>query len=112
MFFISLLYWHLLKIFEKKLEVTIKEQKEDILIYNHLFSGNLVEKNLKESGTFSKQQWMFPYESFNMKFIITTTQRFVITLYANSSSDKLKLASLRNSILIIDEIQTIPKFLL
>jgi CRISPR-associated endonuclease/helicase Cas3 len=98
--------------FEKKLEVTIKEKKEDILIYNHLFSGSLVEKNLKESGTVSKQQWMFPYESFNMKFIITTTQRFLVTLYSNSSSDKLKLASLKNSILIIDEIQTIPKFLL
>ena len=98
--------------FEKKLELTIKEKKEDILIYNHLFSGSLVEKNLKESGTISKQQWMFPYESFNMKFIITTTQRFLITLYSNSSSDKLKLASLKNSILIIDEIQTIPKFLL
>jgi len=98
--------------FEKKIEMTIKSTKDDVLVYNHLFSGNLAEKDRKESGLYEEQHWFFPYESFNMKFIITTTQRLLITLYSNSAGDKLKLASFNNSILIIDEIQTIPKFIL
>jgi CRISPR-associated endonuclease/helicase Cas3 len=55
---------------------------------------------------------LFEYESFNKKFIITTTQRLLITLFSNKSSDKLKLLSFKNSILIIDEIQTIPKLII
>jgi CRISPR/Cas system-associated endonuclease/helicase Cas3 len=35
-----------------------------------------------------------------------------VTLYSNNATDKLKFASFRNSILIIDEVQTIPKFIL
>lgn len=97
--------------FENKLESTIKE-KDDILIYNHLFAGSLTEKTQQEKGTYGGYHWLFEYESFNRKFIITTTQRLLMTLYSNNSSDKLKLASFKNSLLIIDEVQTIPKFLL
>src|SRR6185437_23699 len=34
------------------------------------------------------------------------------TLFSNNHADKLKLASFRNSLLIIDEVQTIPKYIL
>jgi CRISPR-associated endonuclease/helicase Cas3 len=100
--------------FEKKLARTTKNQ-EDILIYNHIFSGSLLEKaerTQRESGLFDLYHWYFKYESFNKKFIITTTQRLLITLYSNKASDKLKLLSMKNSILILDEIQTLPKFLI
>lgn len=83
-----------------------------VLSYNHLFSGSLEKKERYEAGEQEKYQWVFEDESFNQKFVITTTQRLLMTLYSNSHSDKLKLASLKNSLLIIDEIQTISKFLI
>ena len=54
----------------------------------------------------------FEDESFNRNFIITTTARLLMTLYSNRNNDKMKLISLRKSLLIVDEVQTIPKFIL
>jgi CRISPR-associated endonuclease/helicase Cas3 len=100
--------------FESKIKETIGEDgMSDILVYNHLFSGSLLEKNLnKNEIPPSPSFWSFENESFNRKFVITTTQRLLMTLYSNSHSDNIKLLSLKNSLLIIDEIQVVPKFLL
>jgi len=99
--------------FESKMIKTVSESDlEYVLSYNHLFSGSLEQKKKFMTGEQEKYQWIFADESFNQKFVITTTQRLLMTLYSNSHSDKLKLASLKNSLLIIDEIQTIPKFLI
>ncbi len=102
--------------FEKKFATTI-ENLEDILIYNHLFAGSLEEKQrmINESNSqqlYQQSQWIFNNESFNRPFIVTTTQRFLITIFSNRQSDKLKLSSFRNALLIIDEVQTIPKYIL
>jgi CRISPR-associated endonuclease/helicase Cas3 len=99
--------------FEKKITETVVTI-DDILVYNHLFSGTLLEKEdfkSEDKREYNNEKW-FEYESFNKKFIITTTQRLLITLFSNRSSDKLKLLSFKNSILIIDEIQTIPKLII
>jgi CRISPR-associated endonuclease/helicase Cas3 len=88
---------------------------EDILVYNHLFSGTLLEKEdfrNEDKGTYIRDDWLFEHESFNKKFVISTTQRLLMTLFSNKSSHKLKLLSLKNSIIIIDEIQTIPKIII
>lgn len=99
--------------FETKLKNTISEKSwGEVLSYTHLFSGTLEKKMQYESGIYEGYHWLFKDESFNQKFIITTTQRLLMTLYSNSYSDKIKLASFKNSLLIIDEIQTIPKFVL
>jgi CRISPR-associated endonuclease/helicase Cas3 len=100
--------------FESKIKETIgKEEMKDVLIYNHLFSGSLLQKNLNKNEVFqSSFFWNFENEVFNKKFVITTTQRLLMTMYSNSHSDNLKLLSLKNSLLIVDEIQVIPKFLL
>lgn len=99
--------------FETKLSKTVtQESLDEILSYNHLFSGSLEEKNRYEMGGYAEYHWLFEDESFNRKFIITTTQRLLMTLYSNKHSDKLKLVSLRNSLLILDEVQTIPKYIL
>lgn len=95
--------------FEAKIASVIsKNQQEDILIYNHLYSGSLQDKR-EESGARISNKWIFENESFNKKFVITTTQRLLMTIYSNKSRDKMKMASFRNSALIIDEVQTIPK---
>ncbi len=98
--------------FESKIASVIsKNQQEDILIYNHLYSGSLQDKR-EEGETRISNQWIFENESFNKKFVITTTQRLLMTIYSNKSRDKMKMASFRNSVLIIDEVQTIPKSIL
>ena len=97
--------------FERKVSSVMKNT-DDVLIYNHLFSGSLEEKKLVESGELNQSEWIFENESFNRQFVITTTQRLLITLYSNRQRAKLKLASFRNSLLIVDEVQTIPKYIL
>lgn len=99
--------------FEKKLlKVISKEDIDQILSYNHIFAGTIEEKRRFENGLGDSIKWSFPIETFNKKFVVTTTQRLLMTLYSNKQRENLKLASFQNSILIIDEIQTIPKFIL
>lgn len=99
--------------FERKFESTLKDKKQasDVLIYNHMFAKSLEEKR-RYSDEGYNHEWNFLIESFNKQFVITTTQRLLMTIYSNTAKDKLKLASFRNAILIIDEVQTIPKFIL
>lgn len=98
--------------FESKIKDVLDQQAlDEILVYNHLFAGSLASK-LSDSRTLESLGYNFENESFHSKFVITTTQRLLMTLYFNSASDKMKLASLRNALLIVDEIQVVPKFLL
>lgn len=100
--------------FERKFESTIKQvekQTGDVLIYNHMFAESLEEKR-RDGDEGYNREWNFLIESFNKQFVITTTQRLLMTIYSNTAKEKLKMASFRNSILIIDEVQTIPKFIL
>ena len=98
--------------FERKFEKTLADKKiEDVLIYNHIFSDSLKGKRDHDDKGYDIK-WNFLVESFNKKFIITTTQRLLMTIYSDTTNDKMKLASFRNSVLIIDEVQTIPKFIL
>lgn len=100
--------------FENKLVQSIpkKEDLDQVLSYNHIFAGSLEAKKKIEDGQYQQTEWSFPIESFNKKFIITTTQRLLMTIFSNKQRENLKLVSFKNSILIIDEIQVIPKFLL
>jgi CRISPR-associated endonuclease/helicase Cas3 len=107
---------------EKKAASVLKhDDLGRVLIYNHMFTGSLLEKGLKdgvvepeagEEPAFFKTKEYFERESFNKELIVTTTQRLLMVLYSNTPADKEKLLSFRNSFLIIDEVQTIPKFLL
>jgi CRISPR-associated endonuclease/helicase Cas3 len=95
---------------------------EKVLTYNHAFTGSLFDKRQPkdqnvlldddEDVEFRKTLEYFERESFNKPFIITTTQRLLMVLYSNKPADKEKLVSFKNSFLIIDEVQTVPKFLL
>ncbi|MCW4009943.1 MAG: CRISPR-associated helicase Cas3' [Candidatus Bathyarchaeota archaeon] len=96
---------------------------EKVLVYNHAFKGSLPKKRSSndscisldeeaENTEFFKTPEYFERESFNKELIITTTQRLLMVLYSNEVSEKKKLLSFKNSFLIIDEVQTIPKVLL
>lgn len=107
------------KLFDTKKEVSLinRVDAEKVLVYNHAFIGSLLKKRLSEDDAlenpeFFKTQEYFERESFNKELIITTTQRLLMVLYSNEASEKEKLLSFKNSFLIVDEVQTIPKFLL
>ncbi len=103
--------------FEKGASVLDHADAEKVLVYNHAFVGSLLKKSLYEEDglddpEFFKTKEHFERESFNRELIITTTQRLLMVLYSNEPGDKEKLLSFKNSFLIIDEVQTIPKVLL
>ena len=99
--------------FEGKIEQVVSAKDlEDILSYSHIFSGSIDQKREFEGGKREHSKWLFENESFDKKFVITTTQRLLMTLFSNRHRENLKLASFRNSVLIIDEVQVIPKILL
>ena len=92
---------------EQKIEGKVMNPDE-ILVYSHVYAGMLDKKNDENHIP----QWNFDHEAFNEKFIITTTHRLLMCIYSNRNRDKLKLASFANALLIVDEIQMLPKFLL
>ncbi|MDR0373616.1 MAG: CRISPR-associated helicase Cas3' [Nitrososphaerota archaeon] len=107
----------------KNASVLNQVDAENVLVYNHAFTGNLLKKRQSkdhgvwidiefEDPEFFKTLEYFERESFNKPLIITTTQRLLMVLYSNEPADKEKLVSFKNSFLIIDEVQTIPKVLL
>ena len=92
--------------FEAKVKTSMPDGQEDVLIYNHLRCESLAKDDDKAH---EHDGPTFEDESFNRKFVITTTERLLRTLYSDTAHDSIKLASLRNSLLIVDEVQTIPK---
>lgn len=104
----------------KDAAVLTQADAEQVLVYNHAFVGSLLEKRHSkdffdvetEDAEFFKTQEYFERESFNKQLVITTTQRLLMVLYSNRVSDKEKLVSFKNSFLVIDEVQTIPKVIL
>jgi len=113
------------KLFNAEKDVSVLNQfdAKKVLVYNHAFTGSLLKKNLlkdqdvwsgddsEDSKIFNTPEY-FERESFNRPLIITTTQRLLMVLYSNTPADKRKLVSFKNSFLIVDEVQTIPKVLL
>ncbi|MFA7398695.1 MAG: CRISPR-associated helicase Cas3', partial [Candidatus Bathyarchaeia archaeon] len=108
---------------EKGVSVLDQTDAEKVLVYNHAFTGSLLKKRQSkdfdvwldaevEDPEFFKTKEYFLRESFNKQLIITTTQRLLMVLYSNAPADKAKLVSFKNSFLIIDEVQIIPKVLL
>jgi CRISPR-associated helicase Cas3 len=96
-----------------------QEDLEKVIVYNHTFTGSLskkrkmtIDESMGEESVFFRTKEYFEIESFNKELIITTTQRLLMTLYSNLPSDKIKLLSFKDSLLVVDEVQTIPKFLL
>lgn len=107
------------KLFGKNESESVLKQKdlEKVLIYNHAFTGSLLKKTSgavsdEEEAGFRKTREYFEVESFNREMIVSTTQRLLMVLYSNAPAEKEKLLAFKNSFLIIDEVQTIPKFLL
>lgn len=67
-----------------------------------------IEDNPKEEYYNEMNVLDFKEQTFSYPFVITTFVRFFETLLSNKNSELLKLPNFSNSIILIDEIQTLP----
>jgi len=92
--------------------------EEDVLLkYHHLTSlkpRNADERNEEKSEQdYYKQKESFLTKSWSEDNVIITTFNQILNLfYSNRNRDLIKLWTLRNSVIILDEIQAIPRVLL
>lgn len=96
-----------------------KETDRDLVLeYNHMtaepISGRGEGGEVHDMIARREQSSAELYEasSFGYPFVVSTTARLLLTIYGNLASSCIKFASLANSVIIVDEIQTVPKFLL
>lgn len=81
---------------------------QDVLKYHHLTSYK--SQNNDEQEQF--MQKVFLADIWHENFIVTTFNQLFFTFFSNYNKDNLKLETLRDSVIIIDEIQNIPRVLL
>lgn len=81
---------------------------QDVLKYHHLTSYK--SQNDDEQEQF--MQKVFLADVWHENFIVTTFNQLFFTFFSNHNKDNLKLETLRDSVIIIDEIQNIPRVLL
>ena len=81
---------------------------QDVLKYHHLTSYK--SQNDDEQEQF--MQKVFLSDVWHENFIVTTFNQLFFTFFSNHNKDNLKLETLRDSVVIIDEIQNIPRVLL
>ena len=81
---------------------------QDVLKYHHLTSYK--SQNDDEQEQF--MQKVFLADIWHENFIVTTFNQLFFTFFSNHNKDNLKLETLRDSVVIIDEIQNIPGVLL
>ena len=81
---------------------------QDVLKYHHLTSYK--SQNDDEQEQF--MQKVFLADIWHENFIVTTFNQLFFAFFSNHNKDNLKLETLRDSVIIIDEIQNIPRVLL
>ena len=89
--------------------------KEDLLKFHYLtYSKNyLSSENEKDEENKKYQKDDFLSSSWAVdNVIITTFNQLLNTFYSNKNKDLIKFWTLRNSVIILDEIQAIPRILL
>lgn len=74
---------------------------EDILLEHH---SNVIETD--ETGELDKRELLV--ESWNVPIIITTMVQLLNTLFAGKTANIRRMQALCNSIIVIDEVQTVP----
>jgi len=101
-------------IIEQNAEVFRKqfgEQYRDAVIEHHsAFNDPAIEDNVKQRD--SKTKLKMAMENWDAPVIVTTAVQFLESLFSNRTSDCRKLHRIANSVVILDEAQTLPMDLL
>lgn len=87
--------------------------KDSVLKYHHL--TKYTQKSINYSEEDEKEQFsqkIFLADIWQENFIVTTFNQLFYIFFSNHNRDNLKLETLRDSVIIIDEIQNIPRVLL
>lgn len=79
----------------------------DVLKYHHLTKYKIDDD---EKEQFSQK--IFLSDIWHEHFIVTTFNQLLYTLFSNHNRDNLRLETLRDSVIIVDEVQNIPRVLL
>lgn len=82
--------------------------KNNILKYYHL--SKILDDSNDETEQF--MQKIFLADIWHEHFIITTFNQLLNTFFSNLNKDNLRLETLKQSVIILDEIQNIPRVLL
>ena len=83
-------------------------QGERVLKYHHLTKYQSNDNDEKEQFS----QKLFLADIWHEHFIVTTFNQILYTLFSNHNRDNVRLETLRDSVIIIDEVQNIPRTLL
>jgi len=83
--------------------------KGKVLKYHHL-TKHKEKKEEDEKEQFSQK--VFLADIWHEHFIVTTFNQLLYTLFSNHNRDNVRLETLRDSVIIIDEVQNIPRVLI
>ncbi len=81
----------------------------DVLKYHHLTKYK-DKKDEDEKEQFSQK--VFLADIWHEHFIVTTFNQLLYTLFSNHNRDNVRLETLRDSVIIVDEVQNIPRVLI
>ena len=94
-------------IIDQTYEIVAKIYKSsDILVSKAHHKTTIGEENLTEEDRYSKIKFLM--ESFSGEINITTLYQLIFALFGNKNKDNVKFNQLKNSVVIIDEVQAIP----
>lgn len=81
---------------------------ENVLKYHHLTKYKKDDEDEKEQFS----QKVFLTDIWHEHFIVTTFNQLLYTIFSNHNRDNVRLETLRDSVIIVDEVQNIPRTLL
>jgi CRISPR-associated endonuclease/helicase Cas3 len=81
----------------------------DVLKYHHLTKYK-EQENEDEKEQFSQK--VFLTDIWHENFIVTTFNQLLYTLFSNHNRDNVRLETLRDSVIIVDEVQNIPRVII
>jgi len=81
--------------------------KNSVLKYHHLTKYNIDDDEQEQFN-----QKVFLTDIWHEHFIVTTFNQLLYTLFSNHNRDNIRLETLRDSVIIVDEVQNIPRVLI
>lgn len=83
---------------------------DSVLKYHHLTKYKKDNEDEKEQINF--KQKVFLTDIWHEHFIVTTFNQLLYTIFSNHNRDNVRLETLRDSVIIVDEVQNIPRVLI
>ncbi|MCF7888739.1 MAG: CRISPR-associated helicase Cas3' [Victivallales bacterium] len=96
------------EVFEEILRGNKLEFSSDILLKQHHLTDYRYIKGDDENRIYSAQNSEFFIEGWESEFVITTFYQLLYAIFTNKNKNLRKFHNLSNSIIILDEVQSIP----